>query len=189
MNRRQSYILVAAMLLLLPLIWAATRLTGRDPRTEEPVTSSAAAAGATPGVVKSAPTPAEAAAAYGVDLPPDVAKLLREGRNWRASRRLRELVKADSDPELVLVAARANAAWGAWGAVRSLLDGKPWLDRAGGGDGWYLLARAREEDRRWAEAADGYARYLRARPAGGAPGAERTVAELRHALVLLRAGR
>jgi soluble lytic murein transglycosylase len=189
MNRRQSYILAAALLLLLPLIWAATRLTGRDPRTEEPVASSAEASGATPGVVKSAPTPAEAAAAYGVDLPPDVARLLREGRNWRASRRLRELVKADSNPELVLVAARANAAWGAWDAVRSLLDGKPWLDRAGGGDGWYLLARAREEERRWADAADAYERYLRARPAGGAPGAERTVAELRHALVLLRAGR
>ncbi len=187
MNRRQSYILAAAMLLLLPLIWAATRLSGGDPRTE--TTAAAAQVTAAREPVRSAPTPAEAAAAYGVDLPADVLRLLREGRNWRASRRLQELVKADSDPELVLVAARANAAWGAWDAVRSLLEGKPWLDTAGGGDGWYLLGRAREDERRWAEAADAYARYLRAHPARGAPQAERTVAELRHGLVLLRAGR
>jgi soluble lytic murein transglycosylase len=183
MNRRQSLILAAAMLLLLPLIWAATRLSGGDDPRAEPAAKATAVAEAK---VQSAPTPAEAAAAYGVDLPPDVARLLQQGRNWRASRRLRELVKPNSDPGLVLVAARANAAWGAWDAARSLLEGKPWLDTAGGGDGWYLLARAREEEKRWPDAADAYARYLRARPSSGA---ERSVAELRHALVLLRAGR
>ncbi|HLM66238.1 MAG TPA: hypothetical protein VK358_01865, partial [Longimicrobium sp.] len=85
MNRRKSYIIAAAMLLVLPLVWAATRLTGRDPGTE--TTEAAAQVTAARGPVQSAPSPAEAAAAYGVDLPADVLRLLREGRNWRASRR------------------------------------------------------------------------------------------------------
>jgi soluble lytic murein transglycosylase len=185
MNRRQSLLLAGVLLLLLPLIWAASRRTDGEPVRE---TASAARPGAAPAVPR-APTPAEAAREYGVDLPADVARLLREGRNWRASRRLREIVRPDSDPELVLVAARANAAWGAWDEVRGLLEGKTWLDRAGGGDGWYLLGRAREEARRFPDAADAYARYLRTPPAGGARAGERAVAQLRHALALLRAGR
>jgi len=71
--------------------------------------------------------------------------------------------------------------------VRSLLQGKPWLDRAGRGEGWFLLARALEEDRAWAQAADAYARYLRVAPAGGR-NSQRVVAELRRGLALLRTG-
>ncbi|HEU4452796.1 MAG TPA: hypothetical protein VFR81_07035, partial [Longimicrobium sp.] len=180
MDRRR--LLMLAPLLLAPLlVWGALRLTspGGTPVGEAHE-------------LPRAPGPAIVAPDQGLPWPPevpaDVRELLRQGRNWRAARRLRELVRADSDPDLVLAAARAEAGWGGWGQARALLDGKPWLDTAGGGVGWYLLGRARGEAGEWQGAADAYARYLRASPSGSAE-ASRPVAELRHALALLRAGR
>lgn len=125
-----------------------------------------------------------------VDLPAEVAGLLREGRNWRAARRMRAYLAAhpDPDPRAVLVTARAEAGWGGWGNVRDFLEGEPWLDRVGGGEGWFLLARAREEEGDWAGAAEAYARYLEAAPADD-PADRRVVAELRRGLALLRMGR
>ncbi|MFL5384210.1 MAG: transglycosylase SLT domain-containing protein [Longimicrobiaceae bacterium] len=119
-------------------------------------------------------------------VPPDVAELLRQGRHWAAARRLRSQVNAASEPGLILLAARAEAGWGGWSNVRSLLEGKPWLDRVEEGDGWFLLARAREEGGDGAGAADAYARYL---AAASRETDQRAVAELRYGLVLLRAGR
>jgi soluble lytic murein transglycosylase len=124
----------------------------------------------------------------GADIPEDVAQLLRDDRHWSAARRLRQLLRDDSDPELIVVAAKAEAGWGGWGNVRDLLEGKDWLDRASRGDGWYLLGRAREEQGRWADAAAAYGRYLRARPDAGVEDGERAVAEVRHGLALIRAG-
>ena len=136
-----------------------------------------------------APRPAPVPARVGnVRVPPDIAELLRQGRYWAAARRLRGQVKADSEPGLVLLAARAEAGWGGWSNARTLLEGKPWLDRVEQGEGWFLLARAREEAGDQAGALDAYARYLAASPASPA-GEWRAVAELRYGLVLLRSGR
>lgn len=118
-------------------------------------------------------------------VPPEIAELLRQGRHWAAARRLRGQVTAASEPGLVLLAARAEAGWGGWSNVRSLLEGKTWLDRVEQGDGWFLLARAREEAGDAGGAADAYARYL----AASGETEQRAVAELRYGLVLLRAGR
>jgi soluble lytic murein transglycosylase len=155
------------------LLWGLARFA--DPETPKP-----------PPVL--APRPVSVPARVdNVRVPPDVAELLRQGRNWAAARRLRGQVTADSEPGLVLLLARAEAGWGGWSNVRALLEGKPWLDRVEQGGGWFLLARAREEAGDGTGAADAYARYLAA--ARGASADERAVVELRYGLVLLRGGR
>jgi len=155
------------------LVWAAARLATPEPPHRDPL----------------APPPAAVprrVASYPV--PPDVAELLRDGRYWRAARLLRQRVTATSEPGLVLLAARTEAGWGGWSGVRSLLDGKPWLATTEQGEGWFLLGRAREEANDWAGAADAFGRALAASTAAPAP-EWRAVAELRHGIVLLRAGR
>lgn len=176
MTRRHQIVAAVCIVLVPVLVWAAVRLG--DARSAPPLPRAPAAA-------------AEAVQGVRVDVPKDVAELLRDGRNWRAARRLRELTSPASDPELLLVAAKAEAGWGGWDNVRGLLEGKPWLERVGGGDGWYRLGRAREEQGRWNEAAEAYARYVRLRADTGTAAlrGERAVGELRHALALLRAGR
>ncbi|MBB4638325.1 transglycosylase SLT domain-containing protein [Longimicrobium terrae] len=174
---RQQQILIGLAVLLIPvLIWAATRKGGEN----------------TPRVVHETPrAPASVQAARGPDLPDEIEKLLGEGRNWRAARRLRAMTGPQTDPAVIVVAAKAEAGWGGWNNVIDLLEGKPWLDRTAGGDGWYLLGRAREHARRWNDAAEAYGKYVALRPEGGDAAArgERTVGELRYALALLRAGR
>ncbi|CAA9333496.1 MAG: hypothetical protein AVDCRST_MAG89-2251, partial [uncultured Gemmatimonadetes bacterium] len=105
-----------------------------------------------------------------------------------AARRMRNYLRqrGDAPPEAVLLAARAEAGWGSWERVRTLLDGKPWLDRTRGGEGWFLLGRAREEGKQWRPAAEAYARYLAVAPAQ-AP--ERRTAGLVRGRALLQAGR
>jgi soluble lytic murein transglycosylase len=156
------------------LVWAAARLAAPEPPPR-----------ADPLAPRPAAVPARVAT---YPVPPDVAELLRQGRNWRAARLLRERVKPDSDPGLVLLAARAEAGWGGWSNVRSLLDGKPWLGTTEQAEGWFLLGRAREEGGDWAGAADAYGRALAGSNAAPVP-EWRGVADLRHGLVLLRAGR
>ena len=176
MTRRHQIVAAVCILLVPVLVWAAVRLGDARDAPERPRAPAAAA---------------EAVQGLQVDVPADVAELLRDGRNWRAARRLRELTSPGSDPELLLVAAKAEAGWGGWDNVRGLLEGKPWLERVGGGDGWYLLGRAHEEQGKWNEAAEAYARYVRLRADTGTAAlrGERAVGELRHALALLRAGR
>jgi soluble lytic murein transglycosylase len=123
-------------------------------------------------------------------VPASVEKAMREGRSWTAARAMRAYLARTSDarPDAVLLAARAEAGWGGWGRVRKLLEGKGWLGEARGGEGWYLLGRAREEASDWKGALDAYTRFLavsRSPPARE----ERTVAQLRQGLVLLRLGR
>jgi soluble lytic murein transglycosylase len=170
MTRRRTLTLaVAAVVLVSLLAWALAR-TGSAPETR-----------------------AEAHAAPRARLPEgvpgEVGTLLQQGRSWRAAQVMRDVVARDSSPDVVLLAARAEAGWGGWRSVRRLLEGKPWLDRAGSGIGWFWLGRAREEAGDRTGAADAYARYLRATPRDTAGAGVRAVAELRHALVLLRAGR
>ncbi|HYH80853.1 MAG TPA: transglycosylase SLT domain-containing protein [Longimicrobium sp.] len=155
------------------LVWGAARLAAPEPPRPDVLAPRPAAV---PARVASYP------------VPPDVAELLRQGRNWRAARLLRERLRPDSEPGLVLLAARTEAAWGGWSSVRTLLNGKPWLSTTEQGEGWYLLGRAREEANDWAGAADAYGRALAAAPAA-APPEWRAPADLRHGLVLLRAGR
>jgi soluble lytic murein transglycosylase len=162
-----------AVLLLPAVVWAATRMGGGERKEERALAARAAAHPNDP--LAAAPAP--------------VAELMRERRNWQASRTMRPLLRRDSPPEVVLVAARAEAGWGGWSNVRDLLEGKDWLDRVGNGEGWNLLARAYEEEERWKDAAAAYARFLRASGGPEAPmDTTRAVAELRQGLALLRAG-
>jgi soluble lytic murein transglycosylase len=175
-DRRTQLIAGASVAVLLPvLIWAAVRLAEPSTPAERP----------------RAPAAAQTALAEGPELPADVAQLLAQERNWRAARRLRELTTPQSDPALLLVAAKAEAGWGGWDNVFDLLQDKPWLDSVGGGDGWYLLGRAWETRRDWERAAAAYGKYVSLRPDTGTAGhrGERAVGELRHALAQLRAGR
>jgi soluble lytic murein transglycosylase len=176
MMTQRNQIIVAATVVLAPvLVWAGTRLADPPAPQERP----------------RAPAAAATALVRGPDLPADVAQLLAQERNWRAARRLRELTTPQSDPELLLVAAKAEAAWGGWDNVFQLLRDKPWLDRTGGGDGWYLLGRAWEHAGQWERAAEAYGKYVSLRPDTGSAQlrGERAVGQLRHALALMRAGR
>jgi soluble lytic murein transglycosylase len=124
------------------------------------------------------------------DLPGEVREFLATGQNWRAARAMRDYLgrRDDPAPSAVLLAARAEAGWGGWDNVRVLLEKASWLDRVGGGEGWYLLGRALEEEREWERAAAAYASFLRATAADSA-GDRRVVAGLRQGLVLVRLGR
>jgi soluble lytic murein transglycosylase len=174
-DRRTQLIAGGSAVLLPVLVWAAVRLAEPSTPAERP----------------RAPAAASTALVRGPDLPGDVAQLLRQERNWRAARRLRELTTPRSDPELLLVAAKTEAGWGGWDNVFDLLRDKPWLDRVGGGDGWYLLGRAWEQAGEWERAAAAYGKYVALQPDSGGTQrrGERAVGELRHALALLRAGR
>ncbi|HEU0301552.1 MAG TPA: hypothetical protein VFR37_18980, partial [Longimicrobium sp.] len=90
MTRRNQIIAAAAVVLIPVLVWAAARL-GNSPAPDERPRA-----------------PASAAMVRGPDVPPDVAQLLAQERNWRAARRLRELTTPQSDPELLLIAAKAE---------------------------------------------------------------------------------
>jgi soluble lytic murein transglycosylase len=166
LNRRTAVPLTLTALALVPLLWAAVRSDRPDAQRRAPVAADTPRIESVPG------------------MPADVQRLLRDGRYWRASRRLRDVVGPGSAPELVLAAAESEARWGGWPRVRTLLEGVPWLERVGGGEGWYLLGRALEETDRSPEAVDAYGRYLRNPEAARA-----AVAALRLARLHLRAGR
>jgi soluble lytic murein transglycosylase len=119
-------------------------------------------------------------------VPESVATFLSNGQSWRAAREMRRHLAAhpSARPEVVLVAARAEAGWGGWSHVRDYLRGKPWLDEAWGGEGWYWLGRALEAGDDRAGALDAYARYLRASREPAARD-RRLVAQLREGLILL----
>lgn len=167
MNRRNTALLVASALATVPLLWAASR--SESPSRETP----------------SQPPAADTLARPVPGMPADVARLLRDGRDWRAARRLRGVVRDDSPPELVLAAARAEAGWGGWTRTRTLLEGRPWLDRVDQGEGWLVLGRALEETGQPVRAAEAYTRFLQRAPAGR----PRAIAELRLARLHLAAGR
>lgn len=175
----RHHLLIFALILAVPVvIRLAAMARGVPPAEPHPVEVPA-------------PPPTAAADRLPADLPPAVTEFLEAGQNWRAARRMREYLGARESPApaAVLLAARAEAGWGGWDNVRVLLEDAPWLDRVGRGEGWYLLARALEEDREWERAAAAYARYLQAAGGEAAPGDREVVAELRRGLALLRLGR
>lgn len=185
MTQRQQLSLAGIALFAIPLlIVLAVRLGGNDPG-DDPVSAVKVAEAAEP-----VDTPVPDVLMPRPDLqnaPPDVAALMEEGRFWRASRLLRPRTGPGASPEAVMLRAKAEAGWGGWRNVHSLLDGKEWLDRVDGGDGWYLLGRAHEDAGRWNDAAEAYARFVRLRTDPAEP--VRAVAELRYARALLGAGR
>ena len=111
------------------------------------------------------------------------------GRFWHAARLLRA---ASSDglvlaPDESLLLAQADLEWRNWDGIVTQLEGKPWLDQTGDGEGWFLLARAREARDEPSAAADAYARYLSSPHASAnelLPGVR-----ARQARMLARAGR
>ncbi len=72
---------------------------------------------------------------------------LLEGRPYRTTSSLIPILTGtgSQDPSIVLLAARAAAAWEGWGTVVRLLGNQTWLDSLEGGAGRALLARARVE--------------------------------------------
>lgn len=122
-------------------------------------------------------------------VPESVQTFLRNGQDWRAARAMREYLRREKNrrPEAILLAARAEAGWGGWDRVRDYLQGESWLGTVHGGEGWYWLGRALEEDGARAEALAAYGSFLAA--AGGRRDDLARVAELRRGLILLREGR
>ena len=72
------------------------------------------------------------------------AEAVAAGRPWQATLllepRLRDTLSRT--PDVVLIAARAAAAWGGWQRVTELLQDAPWLSTSFAGEGHELLARA-----------------------------------------------
>lgn len=110
---------------------------------------------------------------------------MRVGRFWHAARILREDGAARSDdPADVLLLSQAEAGWKNWPEVARLLSGRSWLGSRSGGEGWFLLARAREEAQAWEAAVEAYRAFLDV-AAGADP--QRTVAEARLVRVAVEA--
>ena len=72
------------------------------------------------------------------------AQAVADGRPWQATLMLEPRLRdsLSRTPDVVLIAARAAAAWGGWQRVSELLDGAPWLGTSFAGEGHELLARA-----------------------------------------------
>jgi soluble lytic murein transglycosylase len=124
------------------------------------------------------------------DMPARAEALLATDRPWRAARVMRAYLagRPDAPPEHRVLAARAEAGWGAWSEVPGLLERVPALDTHGNGLGLYLLARARDEAGDAAGAVEGYRAFLALSPPAGELAAERGAAQLRLGLALIRSG-
>ena len=124
------------------------------------------------------------------ELPERAAGFLATERPWRAATVMRSYLAGvdDAPAEYRLLAARAEAGWGAWAAALELLEGVPALDTHENGIGLYLLARARGEAGDPVGAVEAYRAFLALSPAAGEMEEERRAAELRLGLALIRAG-
>lgn len=89
--------------------------------------------------------------------------------------------RADTSAAELLVLARAEGAWGNAAAARALLQGRPWLDREGGGEGWQTLAMAAEWMEAWGEAAAAWERYAAVSAPGAGEATLRRIRALAHA--------
>lgn len=96
------------------------------------------------------------------EVPEAAIRALNEGRHLHASLIIREwlLTAKDTTPADLLLAARAEAGWSNWERVEQLLSGKAWLDTAGAGLGWSLLARSQYETRKWDASRNSFARFV-----------------------------
>jgi soluble lytic murein transglycosylase len=126
-----------------------------------------------------------------LDALPDQARLFVEtDRPWRAAVAMRRFEDAGGElsPEHRLLAARAEAGWGAWNRVHALLDGLDGLDTRENGIGLYLMARAVDAGGNAALAGRLYREFLALSPAAGTYDIERSAARVRLALADTRAG-
>jgi soluble lytic murein transglycosylase len=124
------------------------------------------------------------------EMPAMAEAFLATDRPWRAARvmrRYRERV-GEMPADHRVLAARAEAGWGGWPAVRALLEGVPALDTHAGGIGLYLLGRARDEEGDPRRAVEAYRSFLALSPPAGEMTAEREAARLRLGLALIRSG-
>src|SRR5215218_4106660 len=71
----------------------------------------------------------------------DAVKAIDAGHPWKATVALAPKL-AQKKPAILLVGARAAAAWGGWPEVEKLLAREPWIDTAFSGEADVLLARA-----------------------------------------------
>jgi soluble lytic murein transglycosylase len=124
------------------------------------------------------------------DMPVRAAAFLATDRPWRAARVMRSYMEsvAEVPPDHRVLAARAEAGWGAWPEVLALLDGMPALDTYENGLGLYLLARALDEGGEVQRAVATYRAFLDLSPPAGELQDERAAARLRLGLALVRAG-
>lgn len=112
------------------------------------------------------------------EVPEAAIRALKEGRHLHASLIIRGWLATTTDttPADLLLAARAEAGWSNWERVEQLLSGADWLDAAGDGLGWSLLARSQYEAGSWDASERSYARFLEV--AATATDRERGLAEL-----------
>jgi peptidoglycan lytic transglycosylase len=117
-------------------------------------------------------------------IPEEALRALRENRFFHASLLMRAYLATvkDTTAEELLVSARAEAGWGDWERVETLLANRAWLDRIEGGDGWQLLGRSLYEADKYEASATALARYLDV--ASESPATSRGFAELYRALAL-----
>lgn len=141
----------------------------------------------TPVLVKRVHSPASPADDVG-PVPEEALDALNQGRYWHASRILRDYLAAvpDTSPGTLMLAAEAEAGWGGWDRVESLLSGRNWLDAYASGYGWSLLGRSRLALGRLAASHRALDRYLRVATSAG--NGDRGIAELRRALALSEQG-
>jgi soluble lytic murein transglycosylase len=105
------------------------------------------------------------------------------GRYWHAAQILEPLRESGGlDAGGLLLLAEAEAGYRNWPAVRSVLEGRDWLDDERGGEGWRLLGRALEEEGALPEAAAAYARYEAS--AAGAEAPDREAVRARRTRIL-----
>jgi soluble lytic murein transglycosylase len=124
------------------------------------------------------------------EMPAQAEAFLATDRPWRAARVMRSYAERTRNvhPEHRVLAARAEAGWEAWPAVRALLDGVPALDTYDDGVGLYLLARARDATGDAAGAVAAYRSFLALSAPAGEMEDERAAARLRLGFALARQG-
>lgn len=125
------------------------------------------------------------------EMPSRARAYLSTDRPWSAARVMREYEAtiASLPEDRRVLAARAEAGWGAWTKARELLEDLPAIETYDDGVGLFLLARARDETGDVDGAVRAYRAFLDLPTPGGELEDERDAAELRLALALLRAGR
>jgi soluble lytic murein transglycosylase len=126
-------------------------------------------------------TPASATLAPQTQVPRQALDAVESGRYLRASLILREYLRThrDTTPVTILLAAQAEAGWGDWERVETLLTGRVWLDDVAEGASRSLLGRSQLELGRYEEASRSFGRYLEV--AGSAGDRERGLAAARAA--------
>ncbi|MEX0894025.1 MAG: transglycosylase SLT domain-containing protein [Gemmatimonadota bacterium] len=124
------------------------------------------------------------------DMPEQARAFLATDRPWRAAQVMRTYLAQDpsAPPDRRVLAAQAEAGWGAWPEVHALLAEVPALDTHASGIGLYLLGRARDHLEDAAGAVDAYRAFLALSPPAGELEDERAAARLRLGLALIRAG-